>query len=134
MPRFNTIPVLAIAMLLAAAASAQTPREVAEKVMPSVVVITTDAGNLSFEEQLDRGPTNKLGSGFFVADGIVATNYHVIRDVGRAFVKQIGDTKQFNVRGAVGHNENADLVLLAVEGLNARAPKLCLDKYSATSS
>ena len=42
--------------------------------MPSVVVVTQDAG----------GQTLGIGSAFVVREGLVATNLHVIKDAARA--------------------------------------------------
>lgn len=113
--------------LCASHAIAQTPREVAEKVMPSVVL-------LMMQDQ--HGQPLAMASGFVVRDGIVATNLHAIEGAGSADASLVdtkprGDEKArpkedwrsdpriYSVKGVVASDPEHDLVLLSVDGLEA---------------
>jgi hypothetical protein len=65
-----------------------------------------------------------LGSGIFVRDGIVATNFHVVEDSFGGYAKEIGKKAKYQISGTVGIDRNVDLVLLAIEGV--KAPSLPL--------
>lgn len=65
-----TIVALLAATLTGARSLANPPSEIAKKVMPSVVLVTTED---------DQGEALARGSGFVVAEGVIATNLHVIR-------------------------------------------------------
>ena len=71
-----------------------------------------------------NGQPLSLGSGFFVADGVVATNLHVVRGASSGQVKIVGQDKTYFVNGLVGINANADIVLLEVSGTKAPALRL----------
>jgi len=81
--------------------------ELVRKVKPSVVAITTyDAS----------GEALMTGSGFFVRAGQVLTNLHVIRGAVRAEIKTLdGKGKTYPVSGAVGVDEEGDLVILNID-------------------
>jgi hypothetical protein len=66
----------------------------------------------------------KLGSGFVVSeDGLIATNFHVIRGARSARVR-FQDGASFSVEGVVGVDQEADLALLQIRG--RRFPLLTL--------
>jgi hypothetical protein len=73
------------------------------------------------------GQPLSLGSGFFVGDGIIATNLHVVRGASAGQVKLVGQTKTYVVNGLVGVDANADLVLLRMSGTDAPALQLSDD-------
>lgn len=112
--RANTTLLTLLALLAAAFASARSlaepPSEIARKVMPSVVLVTTED---------DKGEALARGSGFVVAEGVIATNLHVIRGASKAFVKVVNGQTQLEVLGIVAENKEWDLVLLAVKDLKA---------------
>lgn len=105
-----TIVALLAATLTGARSLANPPSEIAKKVMPSVVLITIED---------DQGEALARGSGFVVAEGVIATNLHVIRGASRAFVKVVNSETQLEVLGVVAENNEWDLVLLAVKDLTA---------------
>ncbi len=112
--RLGSTLLILLTLLAAAFASARSlagpPSEIARKVMPSVVLITTED---------DKGQALARGSGFVVAEGVIATNLHVIRSASRAFVKVVNGETPLEVLGVVAENRQWDLVLLAVKDLNA---------------
>lgn len=105
-----TIVALLAATLTGARSLANPPSEIAKKVMPSVVLVTTED---------DQGEALARGSGFVVAEGVIATNLHVIRSASKAFVKVVNSEIQLEVLGIVAENNEWDLVLLAVKDLTA---------------
>lgn len=109
--------VLALVGLTAFAPDAfsQTAMNVAKKAFPSVVMIVMEDAN---------GQPNTIGSGFFVRDGVVASNFHVIEGASRGFVKIIGDKTKYDIDGVLALDEFHDLVLLQVKA--ATAPLLSL--------
>src|SRR3954471_17314489 len=98
--------------------------------MPAVVriVATTARGGGSdpFRDFLDRmygqasgGPTEQpvrgIGTGFFIrADGLVATNGHVIEGASDITV-QVGEEERVYRATLVGHDDATDLALLKIE-------------------
>ena len=82
---------LLIAGLLAVCpANSQTARIIAQQSLPSVVLLTMSDAN---------GQPICLGSGFFVKEGIVATNVHVIAGASQGQVKFAGQARTSLVSG-----------------------------------
>lgn len=81
--------------------------EIYEKCGPSAVEISVIADNGEF-----------LGSGFFVADGMIVTNYHVIKGASEITVSTY-DGKQFGVKTILGYNEELDLAVLKIDKKNS---------------
>jgi hypothetical protein len=73
---------------------------------------------------------NGLGSGFFVAPNIIATNYHVIEGASEAFCFSNNSTAKFEIEGYVAADQNVDLILLKVSQLNK--PSLTMAKESVS--
>jgi len=97
-----------------------TGREIAQRVLPSVVIVVA--------QDTDGKPV-AFGSGFFVQPTVIATNYHVIKDATSAYVR-CGDPK-FTVVGVVGVDRNNDLALLKLA--IPYAPPLTLGSEARTS-
>lgn len=90
---------------------AQTPEGIAKKALRSTVLLKMQHAN----GQLS------LGSGFFIEGGLIATNYHVIKDAKRGTAKLIGQEKRFAIDGCVAQDKDRDLAILKVTGLHAPA-------------
>jgi hypothetical protein len=56
-----------------------------------------------------------LGSGFFIREDIVATNFHVIEGAATGFAKIVGGKTEYAVRGVVAADVEHDIVLLALK-------------------
>jgi hypothetical protein len=85
---------------------AQDARQVARKVLPSIVTLeVTD----------EEGRIISLGSGFFVRSDMVVTNYHVIRGGKSARVLPAKVGGSYVVAGVVAYDVSADLALLKIE-------------------
>ena len=75
-------PGLLLFMFLgASSAYAQTAQEVAKKAFGSTVLLVMEDAN---------GQPLSLGSGFFVRDGQVASNLHVVEGAARGYAKLVG--------------------------------------------
>lgn len=75
----------------------------------STVTIETDIG---------------LGSGFFVAENIIATNYHVIEGAKKASFYLNNAKIKYEIAGYVGVNKDADLILLQVVNYKGKPLKI----------
>lgn len=71
--------------------------------------------------------SQSLGSGFFVGDGIVITNYHVIEGAEKIQVTT-PDNKKYSVDTILGFSETLDLAVLSIDSENE---KLILSQESA---
>lgn len=109
------LTVFFLLVLSAAASIAQNARQVAKDTFPSVVLLVMED---------DNGQPVSLGSGFFVKEGVVASNFHVVEKASRGYAKLVGQKTKFNISGVVGLDTAHDLVLLAVD--EAKAPILKL--------
>jgi hypothetical protein len=64
---------------------------------------------------------NGLGSGFFVAQNIIATNYHVIEGATQASCYINNSTTKYKIDGYLAADKSVDLILLKVSTLNKPA-------------
>jgi len=64
------------------AATADTPREIAKQVSPSVVLLVMEDAN---------GQPLTMGSGFVVREGVVATSMHVIEGAASGYAKLVDE-------------------------------------------
>jgi len=101
--------------IMSTTAFGDSPREIAKRVSPSVVLLVMEDSN---------GQPQAMGSGFVIKDGIVATNLHVVEGASRGYAKVADRNDKFNISGTVATDAARDIVLLAVEGL--KAPALAL--------
>jgi S1-C subfamily serine protease len=92
-------------LLSVTSAHANSPQQIAAKAFRSTVILVMQDGN---------GQAISLGSGFFVRDGEIATNYHVIRGASRGYARLIGQKHQLPIEGFTAIDERRDLVLLKV--------------------
>jgi len=110
------VAVFLVPFLLAGSARAQelSAKQIAQGAFPSTVLVLMED---------PAGQPSVLGSGFFVADNLIATNFHVIRGAAKGYAKLVGQGSRFPIIGVAGVDESRDLALLAV---NAKAPALRL--------
>lgn len=109
-----------------------TSEETDDKLIVKVTVVEEpkDRKKLSAEEVYEKcGPSTveitasnaygkALGSGFFVADGMIATNYHVIEGAEKIVVRTY-DGKQFEIKTICGYNKDLDLAILKIDKENS---------------
>lgn len=101
------VPILAIALSIPCTCLGQSARQIAQTAFKSVVLL---------EMNDPQGQPVSLGSGFFIADGIIATNAHVIEGAASGTAKLIGSEQKFSILGTVALDLHADLALLKVGG------------------
>ena len=73
---------------------------------------------------------NGLGSGFFVAPNIIATNYHVIEGATEASCYVNNSTTKYKIEGYVAADQNVDLILLKVLNLSKPALSMATESVS----
>ena len=86
-------------------ATAQTPQQIAQKAFRSTVLLVMEDAN---------GQPLSLGSGFFIGDGQIATNLHVVEGATRGYAKLVGQETKFNIEGHTAIDEKRDLIILKV--------------------
>ena len=84
---------------------AQTVPQIAEKAL---------AATVSLEMQDRDGEILGFGSGFFIRDKLIATNYHVIEGATQGTAKLVGKDKQYTIEGFTAADKINDLALLKV--------------------
>ena len=101
---FQIVGSILMLIVACSTAYAQSARRIAQQVFPSVVLLVTEDND---------GQPLSLGSGFFVRDGVVATNLHVVEGAGRAYVKLVGRETMYDVDGIVGLDRDNDLARIS---------------------
>ncbi len=114
--------VLAMGLAVTPSVQAQTPREIAKAVFPSVVSIVAvdETRAIQFGRSLFVQPRGRQGSGFFVREDVVATNAHVVQGALRGLAKVIGQETMHEVLGAIAFDVQNDLALLRLSGIRGR--------------
>jgi len=123
-PQIHRVFVLVISTvflaLLPFTVLAQTAQEIASKAFSSTVLLVTEDAN---------GQPLSLGSGFFVRDGEIASNLHVVEGAARGYAKLIGQKTKYDIEGITAIDPKRDLVVLKLSG--ARASTLPLGNSDA---
>lgn len=88
-----------------AAAHAQSPQQIAKKALASTVLLVMEDAN---------GQPLSLGSGFFVRNGQVATNLHVVKGASRGYAKLVGQKTKYDIEGITAVDVQRDLVILKI--------------------
>jgi len=90
----------------------------------------TDVYNNSVNSTVTIETENKLGSGFFIGENIIITNFHVIEGASSAFCYTNNDATKYQIEGFLAYDKTVDLILLKVKNLNR--PALNLASTSVT--
>jgi hypothetical protein len=108
----KTVPTKTVALTLLLIASSaltnvypQTVQQIAKNAFTSTVLLVMEDAN---------GQPLSLGSGFFVRDGEIATNLHVVRGASRGYAKLKGQRAAFPIEAVTATDARRDLVLLRV--------------------
>lgn len=86
-------------------ATVLTPQGIGEKALPSTVILETVDAN---------GQQLGYGSGFFVQDGLIATNLHVVEGADQASAKVAYQNTRHGIEGYTAIDVETDLVILKV--------------------
>ncbi len=89
----------------ASSVHAQTAQEIARKAFGSTVLLVMEDAN---------GQPLSLGSGFFVRDGEIASNLHVVEGAARGYAKLVGQKTKYNIEGITAVDPERDLVILKI--------------------
>lgn len=87
------------------AANAQSPQQIAKKALVSTVLLVMEDAN---------GQPLSLGSGFFVRNGQVATNLHVVKGASRGYAKLVDQKTKYDIEGITAVDVERDLVILKI--------------------
>ncbi len=101
-------------------AHAQTAQEIASKAFGSTVLLVMEDAN---------GQPLTLGSGFFVREGKIASNLHVIEGASRGYAKLVGQKTKYDIEGVSAVDAERDLVILNISA--SSAPTLSLGNSDA---
>ena len=99
------IPVIVLVFCTISRVPAQTAPQIAEKALAATVYL---------EMQDSKGVPLGFGSGFFVGDNLIATNYHVIEGAARGTAKLVGQFSTYTIEGVTATDQTNDLALLKV--------------------
>ena len=99
----NFIPLLLLLCYGAIGVNAQSPEQIAQNALNSTVVLKMKS----------------TGSGFFVGNGLIATNYHVIEGATRGTAKLVGTEQESDIEGYIAIDKDRDLAVLKVANLHA---------------
>ena len=87
------------------ATNAQSPQQIAKKALASTVLLVMEDAN---------GQPLSLGSGFFVRNGQVATNLHVVKGASRGYAKLVDQKTKYDIEGITAVDAGRDLVILNI--------------------
>jgi len=106
--------------LLPSTVLAQTAQEIASKAFGSTVLLVMEDAN---------GQPLSLGSGFFVRDGEIASNLHVVEGAARGYTKLVVQKTKYDIEGITAIDPERNLVILKISG--ARGSTLALGNSDA---
>ena len=96
-------------------ANAQTPQQIAKKAFGSTVLLVMEDAN---------GQPISLGSGFFVRNGQIATNLHVVEGTAKGYAKLVGQKTKYDIEGITAIDPQRDLVILKVSAFGQQVLSL----------
>lgn len=99
-----------LVLLGTSVAQAQSAQEIAKRAFASTVLLVMEDAN---------GQPLSLGSGFFVRDGEVASNLHVVEGAARGYAKIVGQKPKYDIEGVTAVDPERDLVVLNISGVRA---------------
>lgn len=116
--RLGNLRLVCFALLAAVEATsvyAQSTQDIAKKAFGSTVLLVMEDAN---------GQPLSLGSGFFVRDGEIASNLHVVEGAARGYAKLIGQKTKHDIQGITAVDPKRDLVVLKISASGAPALSL----------
>jgi Trypsin-like peptidase domain len=100
-----------LAILGMSSAHAQTAQGIAQKAFRSTVLLVMEDAN---------GQPSSLGSGFFVRDGEIASNLHVVEGAARGYAKLVGQKLKYDIEGITAIDAERDLVVLKISPVRSQ--------------
>ena len=116
--QFLWVPFIVLLILLLCGippANAQTPQQIAKKAFGSTVLLVMEDAN---------GQPLSIGSGFFVRNGQIATNLHVVEGAARGYAKLVGQKTKYDIEGITAIDPQRDLVILKVSAFGLQVLSL----------
>jgi len=110
-----------VCFVLAGASTTLAGGERAERSVPELAK-SSRASVVVIDAARRDGESSALGTGFVVrADGVIATNLHVIGQAGRPRVRFADDNKAYEAKAVLAYDRERDLALIQIErqGLSA---------------
>ena len=101
-----------LTLLGAGGAHAQTAQEIAKTVFGSTVLLVMEDAN---------GQPLSLGSGFFVRNGEIASNLHVVEEASRGYAKLLWQAEKYDIQGVTAVDAERDLVVLKMSAAHTQA-------------
>ena len=104
----SLLPFIGLALFLfcgITAANAQSPQQIAKKALASTVLLVIEDAN---------GQPLSLGSGFFIRNGEVSTNLHVVKGASRGYAKLVSQKTKYDIEGITAVDAERDLVILKI--------------------
>jgi hypothetical protein len=92
--------------------NAQSAQEIAKKAFRSTVLLVMEDVN---------GQPLSLGSGFFVRDGEIASNLHVVECAARGYAKLVGEKAKYDIEGITAVDPERDLVVVKISAGRSQA-------------
>ena len=91
---------------------------------PITTIFKQQADSIVLIGVLDKQNNSRSGSGFFIGtEGLIVTNYHLIKDAKKLFVKLKNNSGYRSVR-VIGFNASQDIALIKINGKLFRGVKL----------
>lgn len=84
----------------------KSPQQIADEALPSTVLLQMEDAN---------GQTHGSGSGFFVGEGEIVTNFHVVEGAYEGSAKLFGKRERYEIEGYTALNVDNDLIILKIK-------------------
>ena len=97
-------------------------------------IITAQDATLIYKNSVSSTVTIEtdiaLGSGFFISENIIVTNFHVIKGASEVYCYTNNSSTKYKIEGYLAVDKSVDLILLKVLGLNRAALKIASSSVS----
>ena len=87
-------------------ANVKNPQQIAMETLPSTVLLEMKDSN---------GQPHAFGSGFFIGEGEIATNFHVVEGAAQGSAKLFDQKEQYDIEGYTALDVDNDLIILKIK-------------------